>query len=215
MSRSVGQATTPTRANVRSRRDFAAERPGVDLRLDVTPRVQVVIGARAMRAIGEETVALSRDRGVESGGWMFGTGAFRWDRRIEVSIASGPGARSRHAPDWCELDYDLLLQRQRELDQAGSDVCYLGEWHTHPSGLVHRPSEGDLRAWKRRWLLVDQDPRLGRKRRFMPRYVGLLVGPGEGSCSWSTERLKLTAWIVQDDGRGRIVCEPAAIEKKP
>ena len=49
----------------------------------------------------------------------------------------------------------------------------------------------------------------------MPRYIGLLVGPGEGSCSWSTERLKLTAWIIQDDEWGRMVCEPAAVEKKP
>ena len=86
--------------------------------------------------------------------------------------------------------------------------------HTHPSGGVHRPSDGDLRAWKKRWQLVDQEPRLGRKQRFMPRYVGLLVGPGEGSCCWSAERLKLTAWVLQEDERGRIVCEPAAIEKK-
>jgi hypothetical protein len=28
------------------------------------------------------------------------------------------------------------------------------------------------------------------------------------------ERLQLTAWIVQDE-RGRVVCEPAAVEKKP
>ena len=193
MLRSASRARTAASATGRPRRDFAAERPGVDLRLDSTPRVQVVIGARAMRAIGEETVALSRDRGVESGGWIFGTGAFRWDRRIEVSFVTGPGPRSRHAPDWCELDYDLLLQRQHELDQAGTAVGYVGEWHVHPDGLVHRPSEGDLRAWRRRWQLVDQEPRLGRKRRFMPRYVGLLVGPGEGLCSWSTEQLRLTA----------------------
>jgi hypothetical protein len=215
MPRSASQTTTAAPATVRPRRDFAAERPGVALRLDKAPRVQVVIGTRAMRAIGEETVALSRDRGVESGGWIFGTGAFRWDRRVEISLATGPGAKAKHAAGWCKLDYDLLLQEQRELDQAGTDVCYLGEWHTHPSGRVHRPSDGDLRAWRRRWQLVDQEPRLGRKRRFMPRYVGLLVGPGEGSCNWSSERLKLTAWIVQDDGRGRVVCEPAAIEKRP
>jgi hypothetical protein len=48
----------------------------------------------------------------------------------------------------------------------------------------------------------------------MPRYLGLLVGPGEGPCSWSTERLQLTAWIVQDE-RGRVVCEQAALERKP
>jgi hypothetical protein len=215
MLRSASQANRAATAAVRPRRDFASERPGVDLRLDATPRVQVVIGARAMRAIGEETVALSRDRGVESGGWIFGTGAFRWDKRIEVSFVTGPGPTSKHTPDWCELDYDLLLQRQGELDRAGTDVCYVGEWHTHPDGAVHRPSTGDLLAWKRRWLLVDQQPRLGRKRRFMPRYVGLLVGPGEGLCSWSAERLQLTAWILQEDGRGRIVCEPAAVEKKP
>jgi len=168
-----------------------------------------------MRAIGEETLALSRDCGVESGGSIFGTGAFRWDRTIEVSFVTGPGAKAKHASDWVELDYDLLLQRQHELDQEGTDDCYLGEWHTHPDGLVHRPSEGDLRAWKRRWLLVDQEPRLGRKRRFMPRYVGLLVGPGEGRMGWSPQRLELSAWIVQDDERGRVVCEPAAVERKP
>jgi hypothetical protein len=215
MRKSVSQSTTAAPARVRPRRDFAAERPGVDLRLDATPRVQVVIGARAMRAIGEETLALSRDFRVESGGWIFGTGAFRWDRRIEVSFVTGPGATSKHASDWCELDYDLLLERQGELDHAGADVCYLGEWHTHPSGLVHRPSEGDLRAWRRRWLLVDQEPCLGRKRRFMPRYVGLLVGPGEGQFAWSLERLRLSAWIIQEDERGRVICEPAAVEKKP
>jgi hypothetical protein len=186
----------------------------VDLRLDTTPRVQVVIGARAMHAISEETLALTRDRGVESGGWMFGTGAFRWDRRIEITSATGPGVTSRHAPDWCELDYDVLLERQRELDRTGTDVCYLGEWHTHPNGMVHRPSPGDLLAWKRRWLLVDQESLLGRQRRFLPRYVGLLVGPGEGRMAWSLERLRLSAWIVQDDRRGRVVCEPAAVEKK-
>jgi hypothetical protein len=144
---------------------------------------------------------------------LFGRGHHCWDKVVEVSLATGPGARSRHAPDWCELDYDLLLQRQRELDRTGTDVCYLGEWHTHPNGMVHRPSPGDLLAWKRRWLLVDQDPCLGRQRRFLPRYVGLLVGPGEGQLAWS--RLRLSAWIVQDDERGRIVCEPAAVEKKP
>ena len=159
---SASQAATAAPATAGPRRDFAAERPGVDLRLDATPRVQVVIGRSAMRAIGEETVALSRDCGVESGGWMFGTGAFRWDRRVEVSFVTGPGAKAKHAPDWCELDYELLLERQRELDQAGTDAGYLGEWHTHPSGGVHRPSDGDLRAWKKRWQLVDQEPRLGR-----------------------------------------------------
>jgi hypothetical protein len=199
---------------VRPRRDFAAERPGVELRVDATPRVQVVIGARAMCAISEETLALSRDCGVESGGWLFGTGAFRWHRRIEVSFVTGPGAKATHAADWLELDYDLLLQQQRELDRAGSDVCYLGEWHTHPTGGVHRPSTGDLRPWKRRWQLVDQEPRLGRKRRFMPRYIGLLVGPGEGPMEWSQQRLRLTAWIIQEDERGRVVCEPTAVEKK-
>jgi hypothetical protein len=196
------------------RRDLVAERP-VDLRLDATPLVQVVIGASAMRAISEETLALSRDCGVESGGWIFGTGAFRWDRRIEVSFVTGPGAKSKHASGWCELDYDLLLQRQREFDRAESEVCYLGEWHAHPTGGVYRPSAGDLLAWKRRWLLVDQESRLGRKRRFMPRYVGLLVGPGEGRMGWSPDRLRLSAWIIQEDGRGRIVCEQAAVEKKP
>jgi hypothetical protein len=214
MLRSDSWAMTAAPATVRPRRDFAAERPGVDLRLDATPRVQVVIGARAMRMIGEETLALSRDCGVESGGWIFGTGCFSWDRRIEISIATGPGANSKHAPRWCELDYDLLLERQRELDQAGTDVCYLGEWHTHPSGRVDQPSPGDLLAWKRRWLLVGQAPRLGRKQRFMPRHVGLLVGPGEGTMGWSPGRLRLSAWIIQDE-RGRIVCEPAAVERKP
>jgi hypothetical protein len=209
---SASQAATAAPATAGPRRDFAAERPGVDLRLDATPRVQVVIGRSAMRAIGEETVALSRDCGVESGGWMFGTGAFRWDRRVEVSFVTGPGAKAKHAPDWCELDYELLLERQRELDQAGTDAGYLGEWHTHPSGGVHRPSEGDLRAWRRRWLLVDQESRFGRQRRFMPRYLGLLVGPGEGGMAWSPQRLRLTAWIVQDE-RGRVVCEPAAVER--
>src|SRR5262249_37176228 len=58
--------------------------------------------------------ALSRDCGVESGGWVFGSGAFPWDRRIEVSFVTGPGAKAKHAPDWLELDYDLLLARQRE-----------------------------------------------------------------------------------------------------
>ena len=205
---SASHWTMAAPATVRPRRDFAA-------RLDAAPRVQVVIGARAMRAIADETGVFSRDHGLETGGSLFGRGVHSWNKVVEVSLATGPGARSRHAPGWCELDYDLLLQRQEELDQAGTAVGYVGEWHVHPDGLVHRPSDGDLRAWKRRWLLVDQEPRLGRKRRFMPRYVGLLVGPGEGSCSWSTQRLKLTAWIIQEDGRGRIVCEPAAVEKKP
>jgi hypothetical protein len=72
-----------------------------------------------------------------------------------------------------------------------------------------------LLAWKRRWLLVDQESRFGRQRRFLPRYLGLLVGPGEGRMAWSPQRLRLSAWIVQEDERGRIVCEPAAVEKKP
>jgi hypothetical protein len=196
-------------ATVDPRRDFASERPGVALRLDATPQVQVVIGARAMRAISEETRAFSRDHGLETGGWLFGEGVHSWNNAVEVSFATGPGARSRHGQDWCELDYDLLLQRQHELDQARTAVAYVGEWHVHPDGLVHRPSEGDLRAWRRRWQLVDQEPRLGRKRRFMPRYVGLLVGPGEGRMAWSAPRLRLSAWIVQNDERGRIVCEPS------
>jgi len=207
--------TRAASATVRPRRDFAAERPGVALRLDATPRVQVVIGARAMRVITDETRSVTRDRGLEVGGWLFGRGHHSWNEVVEVLLATGPGARSRHARDWCELDYDLLLQRQHELDRAGTEVCYLGEWHTHPNGLVHGPSDGDLRAWKKRWLLVDQESRLGRQRRFLPRYVGLLVGPGKGQLAWSLERLRLSAWIVQDDERGRIVCEPAAVEKKP
>jgi hypothetical protein len=134
---SASQAATAAPATAGPRRDFAAERPGVDLRLDATPRVQVVIGRRAMGAIGEETVALSRDRGVESGGWLFGMGAFRWDRRIEVSFVTGPGAKAKHAPGWCELDYDLLLQRQRELDQAGlTPAISVNGTHTRAAGFT-------------------------------------------------------------------------------
>lgn len=58
-------AATAAHPTVRPRRDFAAERPGVDLRLDATPRVRVV---------------------------------------SEVSFVTGPGATSRHASDWVELD---------------------------------------------------------------------------------------------------------------
>jgi hypothetical protein len=211
----TSSATMPSPASVRPRRDFAAERPGVDLRLDATPRVRVVISASAMRLIADETQHVTRDHGLETGGWLFGRGTYSWDKAVEVSLATGPGARSRHAPGWCELDYDLLLQRQHVLDQAGTEVGYVGERHVHPNGLVHRSSPGDLLAWKRRWLLVDQESRLGRKRRFLPRYVGLLVEPGEGRMGWALGRLRLSAWLLQEVERGRVVCEPAAVEKQP
>jgi len=111
MLKSASQATTTAPAAVRPRRDFVAERRGVDLRVDAMPRIQVVIGARAMRVIADETRSVTRDHGLEVGGWLFGRGHYCWNKVVEVSLATGPGARSRHAPGWCELDYDLLLQR--------------------------------------------------------------------------------------------------------
>jgi hypothetical protein len=60
MRRSASLSSKAAPATLRRRQDFAAERPGVDLRLDATPRVQVVIGASAMRAISEETLGPQR-----------------------------------------------------------------------------------------------------------------------------------------------------------
>ena len=134
---SASQAATAAPATAGPRRDFAAERPGVDLRLDATPRVQVVIGRRAMGAIGEETVALSRDRGVESGGWLFGMGAFRWDRRIEVSFVTGPGAKAKHAPDWCALDYELCSSANASSTTRGlTPAISVNGTHTRAAGFT-------------------------------------------------------------------------------
>ena len=137
MLRSASRARTAASATGRPRRDFAAEPPGVDLRLDAKPRVQVVIGARAMRAISEETVALSRDFGVESGGWIFGRVAFRWDTRVEVSFVTGPGAKAKHAPDWCALDYELCSSANASSTTRGlTPAISVNGTHTRAAGCT-------------------------------------------------------------------------------
>src|SRR6516165_8059022 len=94
MMTSTGRASMAATATGRPRRDFAPERPGVDLRLDATPRVQVVIGARAMRVIADETRSVTRDHGLEVGGWLFGRGHHCWDKVVEVSLAPKRGLTS-------------------------------------------------------------------------------------------------------------------------
>ena len=212
MLRSASRARTAASATGRPRRDFAAERPGVDLRLDSTPRVQVVIGARAMRAISEETVALSRDFGVESGGWIFGRVAFRWDTRVEVSFVTGPGAKAKHAPDWCELDYELCSSANASSTTRGlTPAISVNGTHTRAAGCTDPQtvtcapgrSAGSLSTRSRASAATTVHAALSRP----------ACRAGRGPVQLVKERLQLTAWIVQDE-RGRVVCEPATVERK-
>jgi integrative and conjugative element protein (TIGR02256 family) len=98
---------------------------------------RVMVRAPAARAIRE---ALARVGDLETGGLLVGPPLA--SDPIIVTHAIGPGPLARHGPttfsrdtQWCEIELRRI--------QEALPVDWIGDWHSHPQGLV-RPSGCDL-----------------------------------------------------------------------
>jgi proteasome lid subunit RPN8/RPN11 len=115
----------------------------------------------------------------ETGGVLLGT--FDRSRRIAYLVAALP------APEDSEERSDSFLRGSHGLRErvaetealTGSQVSYLGEWHSHPDGVGVTPSRKDAKLFEylRRHRLADGLPP-----------VMLIAGQGH-NCSWIVEAM--------------------------
>jgi integrative and conjugative element protein (TIGR02256 family) len=106
--------------------------------------VATLIKVQIERIVRESMLAItSATRPLEVGGVLLG--------RIQPGLPTivdliGPGPLARATATSFEPDYEY---QQAEVDRLfqdyGSDLAYLGDWHSHPGGRCH-PSVTDLRA---------------------------------------------------------------------
>jgi integrative and conjugative element protein (TIGR02256 family) len=139
-----------------------------------------------LAACAAETIATEAPESVdgsETGGILLGHDRVE---AITVTRAGDPGPRADRRPDGFlrDLTHSRVLA-DKAYDQDGS--VWVGEWHTHPSGLGV-PSSIDEETYGR--LLAE--PELG-----FTRLASIIVTPCPKH-GWS--ELMLAAWIADADG---------------
>jgi hypothetical protein len=164
-----------------------------------TARFTVALSESARRAILEEFSIVTRSRGVESGGWLYGSVTRSWEKTIDVRIASGPGKGAKHGPSSYGPTADYL-QVEEEFARYDSDVVRIGDWHAH-TGYSGEPSTADLDAWQACFVRANE-------RHNVSRYVGLIAAEDKHS-----SRMQLHPFVLSYDQFGRVVCEPATVKE--
>ena len=100
-----------------------------------------------------------------------------------VTAVVGAGPRALHAAARFRPDARFQQERLAELyEQSGRTSRYLGDWHTHPNGVV-APSRRDRRVLRR----------ISRTRAArVPRPVMVIAGPAPGR----GDELLVAAWVL-------------------
>lgn len=137
----------------------------------------IYFAATALHAIRAEA-SVSLD-GAETGGILLGR-ADTSGLETFVKHAGGPGPNALRTPERFDRD---LEHAQRFAEYAwhldGSE--WIGEWHTHPAGLM-APSDRDLSSYQAH--LADVELRF-------PQFVCVIVGLHD------THGVTLSGWIIR------------------
>jgi integrative and conjugative element protein (TIGR02256 family) len=133
----------------------------------------------AVATIALEAAASSD--GCETGGILLGFDADELGDML-VMEAGGPGPGAERRPDFFRRD---LAHAQRLADEAYTRTTarWLGEWHTHPHGVLS-PSRTDLRTY--RGFLRDPDLHF-------ETFLAVIIGPDDGR--W--EKPRAAAWLIE------------------
>lgn len=114
----------------------------------------------------------------ETGGMLVGYRGIRGGQIITAATTAGPGARRR----WLSFEPDDAHDRallHGLYQESGRIIRYLGEWHSHPAGLV-RPSRTDVRTIRALQSSEQTD---------LPDPLSAIVGRRRGSLRWAVYRL--------------------------
>lgn len=148
-----------------------------DSTLNATQTVQ--LSADALASIAQHAAASADGR--ETGGILLGYDANELGATL-VMEAGDPGPNAERRRDFFQRD---LAHAQRLADDAFSRSCsrWIGEWHTHPNGVLV-PSRRDMRTY--RSFLRDLGLDFGT-------FLALIVGP-DGD-DWT--RPRAVAWRIE------------------
>jgi hypothetical protein len=105
------------------------------------PDFTITLSSNA-RSLMAELAFLARGA-HETGGALFGEPARRTSTSAEVRIAGEPGPATRSWHSSMKPDLEHIRREAGELERSGSDLRWIGCWHTHPS-TAGEPSKGDL-----------------------------------------------------------------------
>jgi proteasome lid subunit RPN8/RPN11 len=97
---------------------------------------------RNARTLMAELAFLARGE-HETGGALFGPPAKRSSGKGEVRIAGEPGPAARSWRSAIKPDLEHIRREAAALERSGSDLRWVGHWHTHPGGNGE-PSKPDL-----------------------------------------------------------------------
>jgi proteasome lid subunit RPN8/RPN11 len=147
------------------------ETPSIRLDADTSPRVKLNLSNHAYETI---TAECNRFGNLETGGWLTGHPAFSWHG--ERSITGALSAASKRRSDSAILDGTAFTReddrlRREYMEDRGSDLRLVGDWHSHPAGTA-TPSPSDVACWAREFATIaDHNSSL----------TSLIVTPRRGS----------------------------------
>lgn len=96
--------------------------------------------------LAEMSCEAQRRQPDESGGVLMGYADQANPDLIRVTTQIGPGPNATHRPSRFEPDADWQCDQVAHCyEKSGRIATYLGDWHSHPSGLA-RPSRLDRKT---------------------------------------------------------------------
>jgi integrative and conjugative element protein (TIGR02256 family) len=114
---------------------------------------------QAIVSIGARTTIVNNiqnDDSLETGGLLLGE--YAPNACAHVMAATGPGPRAYKTRATVDFDAIFLQEEQDRLIRESPHLCFLGDWHYHPSGKG-QPSNKDIRVLGE--LTHDPDYQLG------------------------------------------------------
>jgi hypothetical protein len=172
------------------------------------PDFTVTLSSNA-RSLMAELAFLARGA-YETGGALFGPAARSSSGKGEVRIAGEPGPAARSWRSTMKPDLEHIRREAGELERSGSDLRWVGHWHTHPSG-DGQPSPGDLEFFAAdcREQTLHGHP--------LEHYVALILTPRrdwhrhdhEPYMSWAKPMLH--AWHMRQLSDDQFTCRRAVI----
>lgn len=187
--------------------------PDVDFREAETPSfrskvaspIEIVLPSFVRSVMLDECWTLTRDDGMEAGGFLFARIPRPRDTSIRLFHATGTGNGIRRSGS-LKLDSAEWIRAEEWIARNEfHDTDLIGFWHTHPGSDDGMPSNADLRGFL---TALDWNLERGRRAAFS---VGLiLTADREGM--WGSPRIR--GWVTKREGySGRPVTEPAEVRR--